>query len=117
VILAIQVEVNGKPVTVAGASDLLTLVAAVGVGFLQDGVRVERPKGYLHVSGLAAEGPQDLRWVENHLLKTGDSVTFRIVEVERPSPPVRSVRSPSSAELKAAADRERSKKGIRARKR
>jgi hypothetical protein len=110
-LLAIQVEVNGTPLTVAGASNLYSLIAAVTAAFVRNnaGDRYETPDVSLHVSGFTYPRdarPEDLRWLERYPLKPGDAVTLRIVQVERPSPPVRSVRSLTSTELKAAADRE-----------
>ena len=121
-ILAIQVEVNGAPVTVAGAAGLLSLTGMVSVAFhdFPGRVPLEKPQINLYVSGLSdLKRPliEELRWIEKHLLKPGDAVTFRIVEVDDTSAPVRTVQSPSVAELKAAADREKKMNGPRSRNR
>jgi hypothetical protein len=59
--------------------------------------------------GLAVHGPQprQLTWGRDVQLKLGDRVTFEITEVEQPSPPQAVLRTPSSAELAAAAAAEK----------
>jgi len=126
--LAIEVELNGQRLTIAGASDLSVLTAHVtAVGLLGDKTVEFRPtKGgpkdvKLHVSGLtsrAGSRQAHVEWIPNVVLKPGDAVTFRVVEVQEADPPVESRRTPTTKELAAAAAKEkRERRGLTARSR
>jgi hypothetical protein len=126
--LAIEVELNGQRLTVAGANDLSVLTAHVSaVGLLGEETVEFRPtKGgpndvKLHVSGLtsrAGSRQAHIEWIPNVALKLGDAVTFRVVEVQKAAPPVESKRTPTTAELAAAAAEEkRKRRGLTARSR
>jgi hypothetical protein len=126
-VLAIEVEVNGKRLVVAGAKDLSVLTASIGAVGLLGGDTVEfRPtKGeptdvLLHVLGITSRRSSvnvQLNWGKVPL-KVGDAVTLRVVEVEEADPPLETLRTLSPAELEAAADRGSSqRRGLTARSR
>ena len=50
----------------------------------------------------------NLTWINGLPLKLGDSIIFRIVQVEQPDLPANVLRTPTSKELAAAAEKERS---------
>ena len=111
-VLAIEVEVNGKRLVVAGARDLALLSAqiAAGVGAGNATVQVDTD---VHLTVMALTSPKsarvaDLTWCKGLPLQLGDSITFRIVQVEQPDPPTTVLRTPTSEELAAAAAKERS---------
>ncbi|SRR6266513_4048639 len=118
--LAIEVELNGKRLVVAGAEDLSVLAAqvAAGVGATNETVRVGTDV-HLTVMGLTSPKSSsrvaNLTWINGLPLQMGDSITFRIVEVEQPDPPAEILRTPTSQELAATAEKERS--GLTARSR
>jgi hypothetical protein len=138
--LAIEVELNGRRLTTAGASDLWVLTAAVAaVGLLGDKTVNFRPrKGgpndipwrvsgltsrdvQLHVSGItsrAGSWQEFLYWIPEVALKPGDVVTFRIVEAQQADPPVESGPTPTTREPAAAVAKEKGKRrGLTARSR
>jgi hypothetical protein len=111
-VLAIEIHLNGKLLAVAGAKNLALLSAHIGAG-------VGPEKRSLHVEdafqltamGLTSSVPgsrmANLTWINGQVLKVGDSVTFRIVQVEQADPPAQILRTPTSEELAAAAEKER----------
>jgi len=111
-VLAIEIHLNGKLLAVAGAKNLALLSAHIGAG-------VGPEKRSLHVEdafqltamGLTSFVPgsrmANLTWINGQVLKVGDSVTFRIVQVEQADPPAQILRTPTSQELAAAAEKER----------
>ena len=108
-VLAIEVEVNGKRLLVAGAEDLALLsaqVAAAG-GSANETVKVDT-NFHLTVMGLtspqASSRVANLTWINGLPLQLGDSITFRVVHAEQPDPPVTVLRTPTSQELAAAAE-------------
>ena len=111
--LAIEVEVNGKRLLVAGAEDLALLSAqiAAGVGSENKTVGVDTDV-HLTVMGLTSPRSSsrmtNLTWINGLSLRRGDSVTFRIVQVEKADLPANVFRTPTSQELAAAAEKERS---------
>ena len=112
--LAIEVELNGKRLVIPGAKDLALLTAqvAAGVGAEKRTLQVDLDNFRLHAMGMtsseSASPMVNLTWISSLPLKVGDSVTFRIVQVEQPDPPPHVFRSPTSRELAAAAEQERS---------
>jgi len=108
---ALRVEVNGELVAIAGAEDLSILTGQVGFGAGKDR-SINVSQVVFSVIGLAVQGPQprQLTWGTDVELKLGDRVTFEITEIEQPSPPQAVVRTPSSAELTAAAAAEKKQK-------
>ena len=112
-VLAIEVHLNGDKVTVAGAKELSVLTAAVAAVRLKAGAA---PEIHLQVGGITSR--EHLDWITKKGLKPGDSVTFRVLEVEEADPPVQSLRVPSSQELRAVAAAEgRGERGLTARSR
>src|SRR2546421_5790851 len=99
--LAIEVELNGKRLVVAGAEGLALLSAQLGagVGSTNDTVRVGT-EVHLTVMGLTSPKSSsrvaNLTWINGLPLQMGDSITFRIVEVEQPDPPANVFRTPTS---------------------
>jgi hypothetical protein len=91
-VLAIEVEVNGQRIAVAGANDLISLVATIGAGGERGKrkLQVDFDAFHLAVWGFAS-GPADyaaiLTWISKVSLRIGDSATFRIVRAEQPDPP------------------------------
>jgi hypothetical protein len=118
--LAIEVELNGKRLVVAGAEDLALLSAQIGAGAgsTNDTIRVGTDV-HLTVMGLTSPKSSsrvaNLTWINGLSLKMGDSVTFRIVQVSQPDPPATVLRTPTSQELAAVAEKEPS--GLTARSR
>jgi len=112
-VLAIEVEVNGKRIAVAGANDLALLTAGIGAGVgpekrtLQADIDAFRLTVMGLTSGLVAR-TENLTWINGLPLRVGDSITFRIVNAEQPDPPPQILRTPTSEELAAAAEKERS---------
>ncbi len=99
IMLAFEVFVNGRKITLAGADDLgvlSTIVNAVGkLGQKSSGTET-RPKGYnlrLSVGGLTGRKnnvPNDyLRWAEMEKLKIGDEILVRVCRVNLADPPSR----------------------------
>ena len=114
-VLAIEIELNGRRLAVAGAKDLALLSAQVGagVGSEKRSLQVDVDTFHLLVMGLTSpeSGSRmaNLTWANGVTLQVGDSITFRIVEAEQPDPPARVLQTPSSEELAAAAaEKERS---------
>jgi hypothetical protein len=107
---ALRIEVNGELVAVAGAEELSLLTGTVGFG-AGEGKTLNGAEVMFSVMGLAVNCPQpkQLTWAKNVKLRTGDRVSFQFVEVEVPSPPDQTLRSPSSSELAAEAARGKSK--------
>jgi hypothetical protein len=62
------------------------------------------PEVHLQVGGITSHDHLD--WITKQGLKPGDSVTFRVIEVQRADPPVQSLRLPSSEQLRTAAAQE-----------
>ena len=97
--IALEIVVNGKRLTVAGADDLCVLnsiVNAVGkLGSTSRGTKREneKPDLFLTVGGLTSRpvGRKDehLTWVSHRPLKVGDEVQIRLVETRRPRSPVK----------------------------
>ena len=105
---ALRVEVNGELIAVAGAEGLSLLSGSVG--FAADKSRtLATPEIMFSIMGLAVLGPQprQLTWGNDIRLKAGDRVTFELVETEHPSPPEKTLSSPSSEELAAQAAAEK----------
>ena len=111
---ALRIEVNGELLAVAGAEDLSLLTGTVGFG-ASKGQTLNASEVMFSVMGLAVNCPQprQLTWGKSVKLTTGDRVTFQFVEVENPSPPDQTLRSPSSAELAAEAARDNKKSARR----
>jgi len=90
--LAIEVEVNGKRIALAGANDLKWLAAGMGVG---GGPEKRKLRADIDVFRLSVAGESSalaecagfLTWIDGLPLRIGDSVTFRIVQAEQPDPP------------------------------
>lgn len=111
---ALRVEINGKLIAVAGAEELSVLMGSVAFGAGPNrAITISQVK--LGVMGLAIHGPQprQLTWGNGIELTLGDRVTFEVAEVEQPSPPDQILRTPSSEELAAAADKEMGSEGDR----
>ena len=108
---ALRVEVNGELIVIAGAEDLSILTGLVGFGAGKDQA-INVSQVVFSVMGLAVHGPQprQLTWGNDVQLKFGDRVTFEITEVEQPSLPQAVLRTPSFAELAAAAAAEKKQK-------
>lgn len=106
---ALRVEINGELIAVAGAEDLSILTGSVGIGSAGPGLAIDVSHVILNVMGLMTRGsqPRQLSWGKGVQLKSGDRVTFEIIEVDQPSPPDQVLRSPSSAELAAAAEKKK----------
>ena len=95
--LAVEVRVNGKRLAIAGAEDLSVLSAIVSAtGRLgrktSEFRRIRRkPDIWLSAGGLTARygGVPDehLNWIRHHLLKVGDRVSIRVVNVARADKP------------------------------
>jgi hypothetical protein len=109
---ALRIEVNGHLVAIAGAKDLSMLTGTVGLG-AGENANINASNILLSVMGLALHGdqPQQLSWCKNISLQAGDRVTFQVVEVEQPSSPDQTLRSPSTSELSAEASGSRRKRG------
>jgi hypothetical protein len=92
--LAIEVWVNGKRLTLAGAADLCVLSAIVSatgkLGESSRGTKHEKDKAdiSLRVGGLTSrpEGQEDehLTWVNGRRLGVGDEVKIKLMETKRP---------------------------------
>src|SRR5437870_2452181 len=102
---ALRVEVNGELVAIAGAEDLSVLSGQVSFGAGPNRA-IDVSHVMLSVMGLAVHGPhpRQLTWGNDVQLKLGDKVTFKITEVDQPSPPNKILRSPSTEELAEAAE-------------
>jgi len=101
---ALRVEVNGELVAIAGAEDLSLLSGSVG--FAADkGKTLATPEIMFSIMGLAVHGsqPRQLTWGSGLRLKSGDRVTFELVETDQPSAPDQTLATPSSNELAAQA--------------
>jgi len=91
-VLAIDVEVNGQRIAVAGANDLKWLAATIGAGGEpgKRNLQADIDAFHLAVWGIAS-GPADreaiLTWISKVSLRIGDSATLRIVQAEQPDPP------------------------------
>ncbi len=103
---ALRIEVNGELVAVAGAEDLSLLTGTVGFG-AGNGNNLDASAIIFSVMGLEINSPQpkQMTWGKSVKLKTGDRVTFQFVDVDSPTPPDQTLRSPSSSELAAEAAR------------
>ena len=101
---SLRIEVNGELVAIAGAENLSILTGHVGFGAGKDQT-INVGQVVFGVMGLAVHGPQprQLTWGSDVQLKLGDRVTFEITEVDQPSSPQAVLRTPSTAELAAAA--------------
>jgi|SRR3954451_4623165 hypothetical protein len=119
-VLAIEVEVNGKRLALAGAKDLALLSAGIAAGVGQEKRTIQADSDAFHLtvmgltSGLTAR-IADLTWIKGLPLRVGDAITLRIVRAKQPDPPTQVLRTPSSEELASAAEKERS--GLTARSR
>ena len=111
---ALRVEVNGELVAIAGASSLSLLTGTIGLGS-GHGPTIDVSEIMFSVMGLDVHSaqPRQLTWGSGVKLKQGDRVTFEVVQVEQPSPPDKSLASPSSAQLAAEAGRISNKRGTR----
>jgi hypothetical protein len=95
--LAVQIKINGKRLTVAGAEDLSVLSAIVSAtGRLgrktADFQKSRRkPDIWLSSGGLTARSggvpDEHLHWIRHRLLKVGDRVSIRVVDVARADRP------------------------------
>src|SRR3954469_15196494 len=102
-VLAIEIELNGKRLTIAGAEDLALLSAqiAAGVGPERRALQV---KDAFHLTAMGLRSSTsgsrmaNLTWINGRALQMGDSVTFRIVQVETPDSPAQVLRTPTSEE-------------------
>ena len=109
---ALRIEVNGELVAVAGADGLSLLSGQVGFG--ADAQKyIDLDSVMFNVMGLSLGGPtpQQLSWATDVRLKLGDKVSFQVVEADHPSPPSKSIKTPSSEELAAVAAAERKQRG------
>ena len=112
-VLALEIEVNGKRLTVAGAKDLALLSAQIAAGVGGHGGSIQADSAvHLSVMGLTSPKPSsrmaNLSWINGLALQQGDSVTFRVVQVEQPDAPAEVIRTPTATELAAVAEKERS---------
>src|SRR2546425_11386444 len=111
-VLAIEVEVNGKRLLVAGAEDLALLSAQIAAGVGSENTVGVDTSVHLSVMGLTSSQSSsrmaNLTWINGLSLQLGDSITFRILQVEKADPPANVFRTPTSQELAAAAEKERS---------
>jgi hypothetical protein len=112
-VLAIEIEVNGKRLLVAGAKDLALLSAQVAAGVASENTTVGVDTDvHLTVMGLTSPKSSsrmaNLTWINGLPLKLGDSISFRIVQVHEADPPANVFRTPTSQELASAAEKERS---------
>jgi len=92
--IAVEVFLNGKKLTVAGAEDLCVLSATITatgkLGKISGGTKSEKEKADIHlrVGGLTSRPePQEdehLTWVNGRALRVGDKVEVRIVETKKP---------------------------------
>jgi hypothetical protein len=115
--LAVQVEVNGKKLVVAGAKDLALLSAYVAaVGLLGDDTadfgpnKWGAPDIHLTVTGITSRASSQNahhNWITKLALKAGDTITLRFVKAEEADPPAESSNTPTREELAAAAVKER----------
>jgi hypothetical protein len=102
--LAFEIQVNGKRVAIAGAEDLAVLSAIVSAtGRLGPKTNEHRrarrmPDIWLHGGGLTARPAgipdEHLNWVQHRTLRVGDRVSIRVIRVTRAHNPVSS--SPAS---------------------
>ena len=85
---------------------------AAGVGPENRTLQVDMDVFHLTALGLTSSKTvsriANLTWINGLPLQLGDSITFRIVQVEQPDPPAQVLRTPTSEELAAAAEKERS---------
>src|ERR1044071_4075692 len=111
--LALQVKLNGKRLTTAGAEDLGVLSCNVVLTGKLGSKTVQWHKGrgtdlMIAVGGVTARphGVDDghLYWLNHRRLKVGDSVAVRIVKAARTDPVVS--RSPSGRKSPSASGRE-----------
>jgi hypothetical protein len=113
-VLAIEVELNGKRLSVAGAKDLALLSAQIAAGVGSENRTLQVDMDVFHLTAMGLTSPKsasriaNLTWINGLPLKLGDSITFRIVQVEQPDPPAQVLRTPTTGELAAAAEKERS---------
>ena len=112
---ALRVEINGELVAIAGAEGLSLLSGSVGFA-ADEGRTLATPEIMFSIMGLAVIGPQprQLKWGNSVRLKTGDRVTFQLVETDDPSTPDQALSSPSSAQLAAQAAAEKKPRRKRA---
>jgi hypothetical protein len=103
---ALQLEVDGELVAIAGANGLSFLTGTIGLGSGQ-GKTIDASQIIFGVIGVDVHSPQpqQLTWGSGVTLKLGDRVTFQVVEVEQPFPPDKVMASPSSAQLSVVASR------------
>jgi len=95
--LAIEVEVNGKRLAIAGAKDLSVLSAGISATGLLGPQTFEfrktpnrAPNIHLRAGGLTSRksAPDEhLNWIDHLELKPGDTVTLRLVEVQEADAP------------------------------
>jgi hypothetical protein len=111
-VLAIEVEVNGKRLALAGAKDLSVLSAGISATGLLGPETFEfrktpnrPPNIHLRVGGLTSRKAipdEHLNWIDHLELKPGDTVTLRVVEVHQADAPANSSaavdKSPSADE-------------------
>src|SRR2546425_525814 len=98
-VLAIEVEVNGKRLVVAGAKDLAVLSAQIAAGVGADSATIQIDTD-VHLTVMALTSPKSARmanltWCNGLPLQLGDSITFRIVQVEHPDPPTEVLQTPT----------------------
>ena len=113
-VLAIEIEVNGKRLAVAGSKNLALLSAGIAAGVGPENRTLQVDMDVFHLTALGLTSSKtasriaNLTWINGLPLQLGDSITFRIVQVEQPDPPAQVLRTPTSEELAAAAEKERS---------
>ena len=110
-ILAIEIEVNGERLAVAGANNLSMLAAQVlaGVGAERRSLEVDDHFRLLVTALTSPESTLPVAspsWIKERTLRVGDTVTFRIVDVEQGDPPLEVLPVPTPDELASATERE-----------
>lgn len=95
--LAFEVSLNGKVLYVAALTDGITLQTNVSAFAL--------PMTARHIAVTTAipsspEGPAEALWWGRHALSVGDTVSVRIIEVDKTDPPQRM--SEATAALRAS---------------
>ena len=80
---ALRIEINGKPIAVAGAEGLSLLSGQVSLGAGSSGSINLGTIGFIVIGpDVAGPQPRQLTWCDGVQLKSGDKVTFEIVETE-----------------------------------
>lgn len=94
--IALEVKINGKLVTIAGRNDLCALNALIGaIGSLGNSINNQKVIEF-NVSGVAkneqsASGSK-LNWLPHTELGLGDEITVKIVDTERVDMPIKEIK-------------------------